>query len=75
MKINSSLNVLGIRIWTVAAGPEGQAASSELKGVAYSPGYSIAGGITAMVQKQIFNTMTGSLMKGVFCFQWCKTES
>ena len=54
----------GVKVWTVGAGPEGQKISGELKTVAFSSAFSIAGGMTALVQKDIFATMTSAIMKG-----------
>ena len=51
-------------MWTIAAGPEGQLVSGELTSVATTPSYTIAGGITALIQKQVFTSITNALTKG-----------
>ena len=55
---------LGIKVWTMGIGPEGQKVAGEIKSVASSPEFAITGGLNALVQKAVFGQMTQSMITG-----------
>ena len=63
--------ISGIRVWTVGAGPEGQAVGGEIKSVAFAPSYSVTGGATALCSKSVFDTMSASFIKSKNFIQVC----
>ena len=57
---------IGVQLWTFGIGPEGLRVSKELTMLASSPRYAIAGGVTSLIQKQAFTSLSGGLMKSEY---------
>ena len=57
---------IGIKVWGVGVGPEAQSISGELSSVSTSKGYTVSGGISALVNKQAFGALTTSITQSMY---------